>query len=318
MRIDNNKFKINTVLKTISAKELGLTVPHEHLFTDLRGPHAAGYSQADPSHVLSVMKPHLDQISMLGVTGFVECSTIGVGRNPEILRTLAENTNIHIIAPTGVYREAYVPSYLHDLPVDEIRDLWVEDITQGIDDTGIKAGFIKMAVTDEGITPLEAKNIHAAVLTSQQTGAVIACHTIGGKLAEELIDLLISHDHNLERFIWTHAQSETDINYHLRAAQQGIYISIDAIGSGWVSDEFMMKLTMELIEAGISDKILLSHDAGWYDPSQPDGHPADNGIRGYTALFESFLPALLDRGLSSDIIDQITIKNPAVSFSLHG
>jgi phosphotriesterase-related protein len=308
---------INTVLKTIPARELGLTLPHEHLFTDLRGPHVRGYGQADPSHVLSVMSPYLEEISKIGVTGLVECSTNGVGRNPEILIKLAKNTNIHIIAPTGVYREAYVPQSFHDLSAEELSERWTTDLLEGMDGSGIKAGFIKMAVTDEGITPLEIKNLKAAALTSKKTGAVIACHTIGGRLVEELIAILIRFDHNLERFIWTHAQSETDVSVHLKAAQKGIYISIDAIGSGWVPDSDMIELTLELINAGYEKKILLSHDAGWYDPSQPDGHPPDHGIRGYTALFKSFIPALLDRGIPTELIDHITIMNPAVAFSLH-
>ncbi len=317
MKIYGKELKINTILGVISAEELGLTLAHEHLFTDLRGPYAPGYAQANPRHVLSVMKPYLDEISRIGVTGFVECSTIGVGRNPEILRKLAAKTNINIIAPTGVYREAYVPAYIRKMTIEGLADLWVKEINQGINETHTKAGFIKMAVSDEGITPLEEKNLQAAVITSQRTGAVIACHTIGGKLAEKLINLLESQGHNLERFIWTHAQSEPDIGYQLRTAQRGVYISIDAIGSGWTPDEVMIEQTLTLIEAGYSNKILLSHDAGWFDPSQPDGKPADHGIRGYTALFKTFIPALIARGIPPDTIDQITINNPKIAFSLH-
>ena len=174
-----------------------------------------------------------------------------------------------------------------------------------------------MAVSDEGITPLEKKNMRAAANTSKETGAVIACHTIGGKLAKNLITLLEEYDHNLERFIWTHAQSEPDMDYLIQAADRGIYISIDAIGSGWIPDEDMLGHTLAMIDAGFSQKILLSHDAGWYDPSQPDGKPAGQGIRGYTSLFRSYIPTLLSRGVKPEIIDEITIKNPAAAFSLH-
>jgi phosphotriesterase-related protein len=78
----------------------------------------------------------------------------------------------------------------------------------------------------------------------------------------------------------------------------------------------MLKYTLALIEAGYTDKILLSHDAGWYDPSQPDGHPEGNGIRGYTALFKTFLPTLQAQGVSEKTIDQITIQNPSRAFAL--
>lgn len=317
MNVDGKNKKIITVLKEISADELGLTLPHEHLFTDLRGPTVSDYAEADSYQVFSVLKPFLDEISEIGVRSFVECSTIGVGRNPDILKYLASNTDINIIAPTGVYREAYVPVEIRNMKFDELINLWVKDLKVGIDGTDVRAGFIKMAVSDEGITALEEKNLHAAVITSKETGAVIACHTIGGKLAESLINLLEKFDHNLERFIWTHAQSEPDIKYLTRAADRGIYVSIDAIGSGWVPDEIMLGHTLAMIDVGYTNKILLSHDAGWYDPSQLDGKPADQGIRGFTALFRSFIPTLLSRGVKTEIIKEITTKNPATAFSLH-
>jgi phosphotriesterase-related protein len=308
--------KINTVTGTINVADLGRTIPHEHLFTDLRGPRVPGYALGDPAHVNSVMLPYLEEVSALGITGLVECSTIGVGRNPEILKELAEKSGINIIAPTGVYREAYVPTEIREKSVEELAERWTKDITTGIDNTSVRAGFIKMAVSDEGITNLEAKNLKAAVITSQRTGAVIASHTIGGKLAQEEMALLEGYGLDLNAFIWTHAQSETDKQFHLDAAQSGVYISIDAIGSGWAPDEDMLDATLALIEAGYTDRILLSHDAGWYDPSQPDGQPLESGIRGFTALFKSFLPELRTRGITEDIIDQITIHNPGEAFSL--
>ena len=55
---------------------------------------------------------------------------------------------------------------------------------------------------------------------------------------------------------------------------------------------------------------------GWYDPAQPDGHPQPNGIRGYTALFEQFLPALRARGVDDDTLHMLTVTNPAKAFAL--
>jgi phosphotriesterase-related protein len=307
--------KIQTVTSKVNPEKLGITLPHEHLFTDLRGPQVPDYAMAAPEKVVSVMKPYMDEIVDLGVSAIVECSTNGVGRNPEILSNLAANTPLHIIAPTGVYREAYVPQDFLKKSASELADLWISDILDGIDGTRLKAGFIKMSVSDEGITDIEAKNLKAAVLTSQSTGAVIASHTIGGELAIQEMDLLESYGLDLGRFIWTHAQSEDDQTYHQEAVKRGVYISIDAIGSGWVPDELMLKQTLTLIETGYSDKILLSHDAGWYDPSQPDGHPEGDGIRGYSALFKFFIPDLLKHGVTENIIEEITIRNPAKAFA---
>ena len=81
--------KLRTLLGDIPAEDFGLILPHEHLFTDLRGPDVKDYAQADPKDVLSVMLPFLKEAYGVGVRVLVECSTIGVGRNIEILQKLA-------------------------------------------------------------------------------------------------------------------------------------------------------------------------------------------------------------------------------------
>jgi phosphotriesterase-related protein len=311
------KGMIQTITGDVAPKDWGVTLTHEHLFTDLRGPTVLDYGQGDPEHVAATLLPYLEEAADLGSSALIEYSTMGVGRNPAILKKLGEVSPLKIIAPTGVYREAYVPEELKTKTIPELVDMWTHDITTGIDGTDLKAGFIKMSVSDEGITELEAKHLQAAVLTSQRTGAIVASHTIGGQLAKQEINLLADYGLDLNRFIWTHAQSETDEDYHLWAVERGVYISIDAIGSGWASDDDMLHHTLNLIEKGYTNRILLSHDGGWYDPSQPDGQPPDGGIRGFTALFKEFIPALKANGVSAEIIATITIRNPAEAFTLH-
>jgi len=307
---------IQTISGKVAPSDWGPTLSHEHLFTDLRGPTVPDYGLGDPEHVAATLKPYLDEAAALGATALIEYSTIGVGRNPQILKKLGEISPLKIIAPTGVYRQAYVPEELKTKSIPELVEMWTRDIVTGIDGTDVKAGFVKMAVSDEGITELEAKHLKAAVLTSQRTGAIVASHTIGGELARQEINLLEGFGLDLNRFIWTHAQSETNEDYHIDAAQRGVYISIDAIGSGWASDDDMLAHTLNLIDQGYTDRILLSHDGGWYDPSQPDGHPPNGGIRGFTALFKDFIPALKTHGVSDDVIGRIITRNPAEAFAL--
>jgi phosphotriesterase-related protein len=70
-----------------------------------------------------------------------------------------------------------------------------------------------------------------------------------------------------------------------------------------------------LIGAGYIDQLLLSHDAGWFNPARSDGLP-EEGYRGYTALTKEFLPALLERGISEEQVRRITVDNPARAFAL--
>jgi phosphotriesterase-related protein len=305
---------IHTLKGPIQIDSLGLILPHEHLFTDLRGPHVSAYAQADPSDVLHVVEPYLAEATEAGATALVECSTIGVGRNLSVLQRLADATSMHIIAPTGVYRDAFIPTSLREVSENHLADLWTKELTEGIEGTSIRAGFIKLAMSDDGPTTLEIRNLRAAVKASQRTGAVIASHTIGGMVAKKEMDGLEEAGHDLRRFIWIHAQTEPDVSVLKEAARRGAYIELDSVGAPHQSQPELLDVTVALIEAGFIDHVLLSHDAGWYDPAKPDGLP-QSGYRGYTALMTEFLPALRQRGLTEEQIRQITVHNPAQAFA---
>lgn len=306
--------KLHTLHGPIDGDALGLILPHEHLFTDLRGPHVADYAQGEESVVVSVVGPHLAEAAAAGVTALVECSTVGVGRNLSILRRLAENTPIHIVAPTGVYRDAYIPNALRDMGVDELSDLWTKELTEGIEDTSIRAGFIKLAMSDDGPTSLEIRNLKAAARASRNTGAVIAVHTIGGKIARQEMDVLEEAGLALQRFIWVHAQTESDPSILEEAARRGAYVELDTVGAPFQNQTELLDTTIALIEAGFAEHLLLSHDAGWYNPASPDGLP-EGGYRGYTALTQDFIPALLERGISEEQVQLITVANPVRAFA---
>jgi len=302
--------RIQTLTGPADIDALGLMLPHEHLFTDLRGPLVAGYAQAEPATVVHVLEPYLAEACAAGVTALVECSTVGVGRNLTVLSRLAEISPIRIIAPTGVYREAFTPSSLQDIGEGDLGDLWTHELTEGIEGTSVRAGFIKLAMSDNGPTALEIRNLKAAAKASQATGAVIASHTIGGNVARKEMDVLEEAGLDLQRFIWVHAQTETDLAVLMESARRGAYLELDSVGAPYQSQTDLLETTMAMIEAGYADQLLLSHDAGWYNPARTDGLPED-GFRGYTALTQEFIPRLLERGISEEQVRVITVNNPA-------
>lgn len=306
--------RIHTIKGPIEIDSLGLILPHEHLFTDLRGPSVAAYARAEPAEVVQVVEPFLADASTAGVTALVECSTVGVGRNLEVLRALADEASIHIIAPTGVYRDAYIPESLREISEHDLAELWTRELTDGIEGTSIRAGFIKLAMSDDGPTALEVRNLRAAVKASENTGAVIASHTIGGKVARKEMDVLEEAGLDLHRFIWIHAQTEPDVSNLEEAARRGAYVELDSVGAPYQSQTDLLETAITLIEAGFADHLLLSHDAGWYDPARQDGLP-EEGFRGYTALVEDFLPGLLKRGINEEQLRLITVNNPAKAFA---
>lgn len=305
---------LHTLHGPIVINTLGLILPHEHLFTDLRGPRVAGYAEADPAAVVQMVKPHLDEAAAVGVTAMVECSTVGVGRNVSILQSLADSTSIHIVAPTGVYRDAYIPESLRAVSEESLAEMWAKELTEGMEGTALCAGFIKLAMSDDGPTVLEVRNLKAAALASRHTGAVIASHTIGGTVAKKQMDVLEAAGLDLQRFIWVHAQTEPDLSILKEAARRGAYVELDTVGAPFQPQSELLETAVELIEAGFIDHLLLSHDAGWYNPARANGLP-DEGYRGYTALVKGFIPALLKRGLTEEQVRHLTVNNPAKAFA---
>lgn len=306
--------QIYTLNGPIDPYSLGLFLPHEHLFTDLRGPAVTDYAQGDPDFVVQVVAPHLAEAAAVGVTALVECSTVGVGRNLSILRRLGDSTSIHIVAPTGVYRDAYIPEAMRDSSVDQLAELWTRELTEGIEGTSVRAGFIKLAMSDDGPTSLEIRNLKAAVTASQTTGAVIGSHTIGGDVARKEMEVLESAGLDLHRFIWIHAQTEPDLSVLKEAARRGAYVELDTVGAPFQVQTELLDRVVGLVEAGYVENILLSHDAGWFEPGRPDGLPKD-GYRGYTALVKEFIPGLLARGISNEDVHCITVLNPREAFA---
>jgi phosphotriesterase-related protein len=307
---------LQTIKGPIPVDDLGLILPHEHLFTDLRGPSVSGYAVADARDVVRVIGPLLSEAHSSGVTAIVECSTVGVGRNIHIIKSLSEITPIHIVIPTGVYREDYIPAELVSMSEEDLAQIWIRELSEGIEDTEIQAGFLKISVSDYGPTPLEERNLIAASMASQQTGAVVVSHTANGIVFDKEFKLLEKSGLDPSRFIWVHANLEPDSKKHFEAARAGVYVEFDAVGAQWQPQEAMINYVISLIEIGFIENILLSHDAGWYDPGSKSGEPED-GIRGYTALVDDFIPALISRGVSKEEINQITHNNPARAFSLH-
>ncbi len=306
---------LQSILGPVTTDQLGMILPHEHLFTDLRGPAVPDYARADPKDVVAVVEPYLREAYAAGVTALVECSTVGVGRNMAVLQRLAESTPIHIVAPTGLYKDAFTPESLRHVSVDFLADLWTGELLEGIEGTAVRAGFIKLAISDDGPTDLEVRNLKAAAKASAASGAVIASHIIGGRVALKELDILEAHGLDLGRFIWVHAQAEDDLSLQLQAAGRGAFIEIDSIGGTWQTQGQLIENVLGIIAAGNIENLLLSHDAGWYNPARPDGTP-EEGYRGYTTLSFEFIPALLERGMTQAQIQQITIDNPIRAFAL--
>ena len=295
-----------TTLGPKNASELGLILPHEHIFVDLGPIGQNAYLHADPADVIRVMAPEIEKIKQLGVTALVECTPVGVGRRADIDRAVSEATNFPIVVPTGIYREPWIPDWAHAASEAEVADWMLGELTGEIESSGVQAAWIKLSAGDDGITNCEAKLLRAAAKAGAATNAIIGSHTIRGRVVRDQLDILEQAGYTAERFIWIHTQAEPDFALHLEMARRGAWIEYDAIGSDERSDARIVEQIQQLLDAGFGQQIMLSHDRGWYDPSQPGGGKP----KPYTPLIESFLPKLRAAGIDASTIEQLTHTNP--------
>lgn len=293
-----------TTLGPKRADELGMILPHEHLFVDLGPIEAASYLNADVGEAVAVMAPEVEKIKAQGITALVECTPVGVGRRADIDLAISEATSFPVILPTGIYREPWVPQWAREADEDALVEWLVKELTQGIDETGIPAAWIKVSAGDDGMTDVERKILRAAARAGVQTGAIIGSHTIRGWVVREQLDLIEKAGYSAERFIWIHTQAEADSALHIEMGRRGAWLEYDGIGGQ--SDEWYVEAVWRLLDAGFGKQLMLSQDRGWYDPSKPGG----GKVAPFTHLVGEFLPKLRTSGVDDLTITQLMQENP--------
>jgi phosphotriesterase-related protein len=302
--------KLITTLGPKRRDELGMILPHEHVFVDLRTPDQQGYPEARAEKVIELMAPEIKRVWNLGVTAIVESSPVGVGRRADILKAVSEATQFPLVVPTGIYREPWVPEWAYQASEEELYEWMRMELQDQIEESRVQAGWIKLSAGDNGLTEVETKILRAAARAGARTGAVIGSHTISGRVLREQLDVIEEEGYSASRFIWVHAQNEPDIELNIEIARRGAWIEYDAIG-GLLPDDFYIKRIQQMIGAELDNRLLLSHDRGWYDPAKPGG-----GIpRPFTHINLNFLPKLRAAGIDEGTILNVTCSNPFHAFA---
>jgi predicted metal-dependent phosphotriesterase family hydrolase len=304
---------IMTVNGPIPSKEMGVSLIHEHILVDFIGADSITFMRWDRSKVAERSLPFLKQVKDLGCQTFIECTPAYLGRDPLLLKSLSESSGLNILTNTGYYgalNNKYIPKHAFIETADQLAARWILEWVEGIDGTGIKPGFIKIGVDNGNLSDLHKKLVVAAARTHLKTGLTIASHTGPAIPAFEQLEILKIEGVAPEAFIWVHAQSEKDLSNHVKAARMGAWIGLDGLDDNNVPD--YIRLIKNLRENNLLNKVLLSHDAGWYHPGEENG----GEYRGYTTLFEKLVPALRYENFSEKEIKQILVLNPAKAFEI--
>jgi phosphotriesterase-related protein len=320
-RQGNTDNYLMTVRGPVPVHEIGQCLSHEHVLVDWIGADSTGYHRWDKDSVISRVLPYFQELNQLGVKSFVDCTPAYLGRDPYILKELSEITGIHILTNTGYYGavdDRFIPRHAWDETAEELAGRWIVEFEKGIDGSGIKPGFIKIGVREEGsLSELHRKLIRAASLTHKETGLPVKSHTGGDIPAFEQIGILRQEGVSPAAFIWTHAQNGS-LEGQIEAARMGAWISLDGVnissdpeGISGNMDWYVARLS-ELKNAGVLDQVLISHDAGWYDVGEPGG----GGFRHYNDIHLRLIPALVNNGFTEEEIERLLSANPARAFGI--
>ncbi|MBK8835097.1 MAG: esterase [Anaerolineae bacterium] len=300
--------RLTTTLGPRTAAELGLILPHEHIFVDFRPPEHPQHGEAEAAEVVALMASQIELAQAQGVTALVDCTPVGVGRRADILKAVSIATGMPLLVPTGIYREPKIPAWAHAASEAELADWMIGELQGEIERSGVRAAWIKLSAGDDGITECEAKILRAAARAGKETNAVIGSHTARGRVAQDQLDILDKAGYTAQRFIWIHTQKEADFAWHLEIARRGAWLEYDAIGD---SDAVCLDFVQRSLDAGLGGQVLLSHDRGWYDPAKPGG----GDPKPFTHLVAHFLPKMRAAGVDEETIRTLTHTNPFRAFA---
>lgn len=295
---------------SLSTNQIWLS--HEHLLVDFIGADKIQPETWNHDTIIGLMMPYLKELEEFNVEYFVDATPNYLGRDVELLQKLANLSGIKIITNTGLYgvqNNKFIPGYVVEMSAEDLAEMWVKEYEDGIDGTLIRPGFIKIGIDNaDPLDVIHQKLAKAAAITHLKTGLTIASHTGKATGLWPQLNILQEMGVSPEAFIWVHAQMEDDHDNYLRAAELGCWISLD--GLGWEMEKHVEKI-MFAKENGILDKILISHDSGWYDPQKEK-----QNIMSYTNIFTKLIPELKSRGFTDEKINLLLSENPAKAFAL--
>jgi len=311
---------VRTVLGDIDPTALGVTYAHEHLVIDGGRP-VLMQPDFDLGDV-EAMAQEVAAAAALGLRSVVDAMPCDAGRNARKLAELSRLTGVNIVAPTGLHHERYYgpAHWSHRVSVDELADLFVADIAEGIDAndyagpvvhrTTTRAGVIKVAGSDGGPSSRDLRVFEAAVQAHRRTGAPILTHCEGGTGALEQVQALMDLGVAPGHIALSHVDKIVDRGYHRELLGSGAFGEYDGSFRWGDQPNGTLQLIAWAVEDGLDDRILLGMDAarrGYYR--------VHGGSPGLTWLLDRFSAAMADRGLDEHVRHRLFVDNPARAFA---
>ncbi len=319
---------VETVRGPVDTADLGVTLAHEHVFVVTVDSQQQWPGEWDEQQRVAEAVDKLTSLVRLGVRTIVDPTVDGLGRNiARIQRVNAQVPDLNIIVATGIYTYADVPGFfsgrgpgaLPDLP-EVMDDLFVRDVTVGIQGTSVKAAFLKCAIDHYGLTRGVERVMRAVARAHRRTGAPVMVHTHpGSRTGDEVARVLGEEGVHPSRVLLAHSGDTTDADHLAELAETGFLLGMDRFGLDIsLPFEQRVEVVAQMCRRGYAGQMVLAHDAAcyidWVDPALmpflPNWH--------YEHVHRDVLPALRAAGVTDADIALMLIDTPRRWFDRAG
>lgn len=313
--------QVETLRGPIDTADLGFTLMHEHVFVLGQGVPENFPSVWDEGKETANAREKLTELAGTDVHTIVDLTVMGNGRDIPRLQKIAGEIPLNIIVATGVYTYNELPQYFQNRDEDVMAELFVKDITEGIQGTEVKAAILKCATDEPGLTPGVEKVLRAVARAHRSTGAPISTHTHPAtKRGLDQQRIFKEEGVDLGRVVIGHSGDSEDLDYLQALIDAGSYIGMDRFGlDQLLTTDKRVAIIAKLCEFGYANRMVLGHDANCYI----DWFPMElirNNVPNwhFRHINEDVLPALREAGVTDEQIRVMTTENSRRIFEQSG
>ena len=332
---------VQTVTGRIATGDLGSTLMHEHILSDLRDPATRNDDQDWPTitfenrfqidYFSNAHHPNMllndDAVAVrelmlyreAGGGTIVELTVGGLQPQPARLRALAETSDVHLVFGAGFYVDSYLPETIRNAGIDELEALILAQLQEGSWGTDICAGLIGEIGCSWPLADSERRMLVAAARAQAKTGAAITIHPGRNPDAPaEIGDILIEAGADPTRTVLGHMDRTIfDVGRLKDLLKRGFVLEWDFFGietsQYWMkgidldlpTDKMRLDLIKELMDSGYDEQIAISHDICTRT------RLCAYGGHGYRHLLVNIVPMMRRNGWRAPDIEQLLVATPA-------
>ena len=317
---------IETLNGPRDTSELGTVLMHEHVFNltaEIQIVHP-GFNGWDPEVEVPKAQEELRRVKEAGIDTIVELSPIGLGRSLDLITRACDGSGLNVVLATGIYTYDVLPRPWHfsgpgtlldgDEPLDALMRA---DLTEGIEGSDVKPGILKCAIDAAGLTDHVERGVRSICRIHKELGTPVCIHT-HPETERGLDALRILEDEGVDpaRVMLAHCGDTTDVDYLEKLAASGALLGMDRFGLDILLPfEERVNIVAAMCDRGHAGQMILSQDANcfsdWFPPGLeaqvlPNWH--------FLHVVQDVVPALLQRGVTQEQIDQMLRDNPREFF----